>query len=219
MSGKTVGILDYGMGNLFSVRNVCETLGADVEIVQSPRALPNCHALILPGVGAFADAAASLKETGLWTGLLDRIKAGVPFLGICLGMQLLFEKSTEFGESEGLGLFPGHIEHLRALSPGLRKVPEVGWNTVNVAHAGAKSGAQALRRMEGQYFYFVHSFAARMNPGRSDDFDIGTTTYDGAEFVSVIAEDNVLGVQFHPERSGEAGLEFYQHWLKSAAAL
>jgi glutamine amidotransferase len=213
---KSIGIVDYGLGNLFSVRNTCETVGARVEFVTRPEELGRYHGLILPGVGAFGDAAARLQSNGMWDGLEERIRSGVPFLGICLGMQLLFEKSEEFGRHEGLGVFQGTVTHFRSLYPGLPKVPEVGWNTVEALDRDHWEDKRLATALHDRYFYFVHSFVVRVPSPVPAGICAAATRYEDVTFLSAVAKDNVLAVQFHPERSGPDGLALLSSWVDGA---
>ena len=190
-----LGIIDYGMGNLRSVQKGFEKVGYQAEIIREPQALAEVDGLVLPGVGAFRDAMGCLKETGLDQVLLQEISNGKPLLGICLGYQLLFDASEEWGLTPGLGVFPGRV---RRLPQGL-KVPHMGWNQVNFNHAcplweGIPGGSA---------FYFVHSYYVD-TPKR--EIVLGETDY-GVTFASAVGRSNVFGVQFHPEKSSVLGLQ------------
>lgn len=190
-----LAILDYGMGNLRSVEKAFEHVGAPARVTRDWGRIEAAAGLVLPGVGAFPKAMHAMRELGLDRLVKERTEAGVPVLGICLGMQLLFEASTELGGAQGLGLLPGRVELLAA--PGL-KVPQIGWNLVRFSRSSPLTeglGEQAA-------FYHVHSFAAR--PAEPGDV-LGTATY-GEEFVSAVERGAVAGVQFHPEKSGPDGL-------------
>lgn len=191
----TIAIVDYGMGNLRSVQKGFEHAGvADVVITPDVALVAAADGIVLPGVGAFRDAAAHLAASGLREVILERIAAGVPFLGICLGMQLLADVGFEDGEWEGLGVLGGTCERL----PGGVKVPHIGWNTV----AYPKENELFAGVPEGTAFYFVHSYHLRpSDPG----WVIGTASY-GVEFAAAVARGNVYAVQFHPEKSSSAGL-------------
>ena len=199
MSAK-IGIIDYGMGNLRSVEKGLEKAGTSCEITSDPSSLADYPGLILPGVGAFADAMKNLKERGMDRAILDCVSGGKPLLGICLGMQLLLEYSDEHGRSVGLGVVPGGVVRL----PATVKVPHMGWNVLR------KHGDQALFDSieEGSRFYFVHSYYC--DPA-DDSWTIGTTPY-GLEFTSAVGRDNVLGVQFHPEKSSLLGLRMLSNF-------
>lgn len=195
-----IAIVDYGMGNLRSVQKAFEYLGVDARIGSDRALLADASHIVLPGVGAFADAAEALRRAGLDEELKRQIASGKPFLGICLGMQLLFDRSFEDGEHEGLSLVPG--EAVRFDVKGL-KVPHIGWNTVRVVkETPLFKGAKDL------CFYFVHSYhAASVAPDC-----VETVCEYGCEFVSSVNRGNVFGVQFHPEKSGEAGLELLKNF-------
>jgi glutamine amidotransferase len=191
----TVAILDYGMGNLRSAEKALEHVGVRAEVTRDHARIAEAHGIVLPGVGAFPRAMEEVRRAGFDGLLRERVDAGVPVLGICLGMQLLFEGSTELGGAEGLGLLEGQVEALDA--DGL-KVPQIGWNLV-----AWKRGSPLREELPDPCaFYHVHSFAPR--PARDDDV-AGTATY-GTEFVSVVQRPPVYGVQFHPEKSGPDGL-------------
>ncbi|HEX4717711.1 MAG TPA: imidazole glycerol phosphate synthase subunit HisH [Thermoleophilaceae bacterium] len=199
-----IAVLDYGMGNLRSVEKALEHVGAAVEITYAPERVRAAEALVLPGVGAFPKAIEAIRERGLDELVHERRSAGVPILGICLGMQLLFDSSVELGGADGLRLLPGEVRALDA--PGL-KIPQIGWNTV--------SWQQQSPLVEGlgeaAAFYHVHSFA----PTAPNGVVLGTAEY-GSEFVSAVARDGVYGVQFHPEKSGPDGLSLLGNFVKLA---
>jgi imidazole glycerol-phosphate synthase subunit HisH len=199
-----IAVLDYGMGNLRSVEKAFEHVGAEVEITYDPARVRDAQGLVLPGVGAFPKAMSQIRERGL-DGLIDeRRVAGVPMLGICLGMQLLFESSVELGGADGLGLLPGQVVGLDA--PGL-KIPQIGWNAV-----GWKRESPITAGLpDPAAFYHVHSFA----PVASNGVVLGTADY-GSEFVSAVEGDGVWGVQFHPEKSGPDGLALLRNFLELA---
>ena len=190
-----IAVLDYGMGNLRSVEKAFEHVAAEVEITYDPERIRAASGLVLPGVGAFPKAMQAIKERGLDELIAERHRAGVPILGICLGMQLLFERSVELGGAEGLGLLPGEVRALDA--PGL-KIPQIGWNEVEWTRETALNSALTGPRTA---FYHVHSFA----PVASNGVVLGTAEY-GSQFVSAVARDGIFGVQFHPEKSGPDGL-------------
>jgi glutamine amidotransferase len=199
-----IAVLDYGMGNLRSVEKALEHVGADVEITYEPERIRAASGLVLPGVGAFPKAMQAIRERWLDDLIPERYAAGVPILGICLGMQLLFESSTELGGAEGLGLLPGEVRELDA--PGL-KVPQIGWNAVVW-----KQESPLIEGLgDSTAFYHVHSFA----PDASNGVVLGTADY-GSEFVSAVAGDGVWGVQFHPEKSGPDGLSLLHNFLELA---
>ena len=193
-----IAIIDYGVGNLFSLSSSLRHLGLETRITREARDLAAADRIILPGVGAFADAAAKLRDTGLVDTICGQAAAGKPLLGICLGMQLLFEKSYEYGEHQGLGLVPGVVAPLaEALPPGL-KVPHIGWNRLDLLKK-----EDPLFRYSGQeyYVYYVHSYYAT----RCEANTLAVSEY-GLPVPGAVRAGSVVGVQFHPEKSGEAGL-------------
>lgn len=188
-----IAIVDYGLGNLASVRNALAHVGAEAEIVSDPDQLAGARGLVLPGVGAASAGMERMRARGLHTAVLERARAGVPILGICLGMQILFERSDE-GDAACLGLLPGTVRRLE----GPVKVPHIGWNGVE-----ARAGNPMFAGMsEREYFYFVHSYIC---VPENDANSVGTTEY-GETFTSAVVDGPVWGTQFHPERSGDAGL-------------
>lgn len=194
-----IAIIDYGMGNLRSVEKGFAKVGVDARIINSPKGLDarDAHGIVLPGVGAFRDCVGNLEALGLKDPIIAAIKAGRPFLGICLGLQMLFTESEEFGRSEGLDLFKGKVVRFTG-GAGL-KIPHMGWNEVKI-----KRRAPVLEQIpDGASFYFVHSYYVVPE----DDSIVATTTDYGIEFVSMIWKDNVLATQFHPEKSQSFGLE------------
>ena len=193
----TVGIVDYGMGNRRSVEKALERVGARVAMTGDHAVLDAADGLIVPGVGAFPAAMERLRDRGLDELVVRRAKAGTPVLGLCLGMQLLFERSVELGGDEGLGLLAGEVVELRPDPPAL-KVPHIGWNVVSMARASPLTEGLPDRCA----FYHVHSFVARP----ADEADVlGRGDY-GGPFVSIVARDPIYGVQFHPEKSSTHGL-------------
>ncbi len=189
-----VAVIDYGMGNLRSVEKGFEKMGVDAFVTGDAKEVAAADGVVLPGVGAFADAIAHLRETGLAEAALAAIDSGRPFLGICLGLQLLFERSFENGEHEGLGVFGGNVEKLT----GDVKIPHMGWNQLH-----KQKDLEVLTEVpEGTDFYFVHSYVVK--PTQPEVIAV-TTDYAG-EFVSGVARDNVVAFQFHPEKSGLVGL-------------
>ena len=193
-----VAIVDYGVGNLFSLSSSFAAIGVDVTVTSDPAVLRAAERIILPGVGAFGDAAAKLRESGLDKVVIEQAKAGKPLLGICLGMQLLFEKSFEYGEHEGLGLIKGEIRPIADVIPADLKIPHIGWNAL---HFGKEKSDLFRYLNEGDHVYFVHSFYG----ANCEDSVIATTEY-GAELTAAVGKGNVFGCQFHPEKSGEVGL-------------
>ncbi len=190
-----IAIIDYGMGNLRSVEKAFEKLGFDTAISDDPKFINRADGVILPGVGAFADCMANLLSAGMEGAVRESVESGKPFLGICLGLQLLFKESEEDGIHQGLGIFEGRVRRL----PRGQKVPHMGWNQIKYTNKSPIFDGIP----EGSNFYFVHSYY--VDP--SDKRIIATTTDYGFEFTSSVWADNVFAVQFHPEKSGEVGLK------------
>jgi len=192
-----IAIINYGVGNLFSLESSFNAIGQDVKVTSNSEDLVKAERIILPGVGAFEDAAKKLKSSGLAEPLLEEVKKGKPILGICLGMQLLFSKSFEFGEYEGLNLIPGSVRYIGEVIPDGLKIPQIGWNSLQLGVTNEKS----IIKNNGEYVYFVHSYAAFCD----EKFITATTNY-GSDLTAAVQNKNVYGVQFHPEKSGNAGL-------------
>ena len=192
-----IAIVDYGVGNLFSVKSSFAAIGAEAVITSDPEVIRAADRILLPGVGAYRDAAQKLRDSGMGDLVKEQAAAGKPVMGICLGMQLLFEKSYEFGEYEGLGLLKGVVRPIRDVAPAHYKVPHIGWNALNIH----KHHPLLKYVLEGDCVYFVHSFYA----ADCDDEVIATTEY-GADLTAAVAKGNVCGCQFHPEKSGMVGL-------------
>ena len=195
-----LAIVDYGVGNLFSLSSSLRAAGAEVTITGDQAVLAQADRIILPGVGAFGDAADALCRSGLDRAVLRETAQGKPLLGICLGMQLLFDFSTEYGFHDGLGLIPGSVQPIRPLIPEGYKVPHIGWNAL---HFPKDRAVSPLFRyiQEGDCVYFVHSFYA----ANCQAHTIATAEY-GPELTAAVARNNVYGAQFHPEKSGPVGL-------------
>jgi glutamine amidotransferase len=189
-----VGIIDYGVGNLFSLRSSFAAIGVEAVVSGDPKVLESCDRLVLPGVGAFGDAAEKLRQSGLDCFVRKQAAAGKPLLGICLGMQLLFEKSYEYGIHVGLGLLQGQVVPMAGRIPGSLKIPHMGWNALKL-HKDSK----LLK--DGEYVYFVHSYyAIHCEPS------LAATAEYGIPITAAVEQGNIFGCQFHPEKSGEAGL-------------
>ena len=193
-------IVDYGVGNLFSLESSLRSIGVETVVSGDPQILAAADRIILPGVGAFADAAAKLAENGLDKQLIALAKGGILLMGICLGMQLLFDRSFEYGESQGLGLLSGEVKTIEGVIPKGYKIPHIGWNALRFTETGKRSPLLKYVN-EGEYVYFVHSFAAF----GCEESLIADAEY-GAYLTAAVAKDNVYGCQFHPEKSGSAGL-------------
>ena len=208
-------IIDFGMGNLFSVRRACEIAGADATITSERAIVEKADAIVLPGVGAFGDAMDELVRRDLVSLLRDRAKSGTPIMGICLGMQLFMTESCEFGAHKGLNLIEGCVEPLdptRILNHGLR-IPHVGWNRVACQQGRTWKDTPLGGLKEGSYLYFVHSFHAV--PAEDSD-SLARTRYGGEDFCASVLRGNIFACQFHPERSGDAGLDIYRRFFSNA---
>lgn len=193
-----IAILDYGVGNLFSLCSSLSFIGADAVVTSDAKEIERADKIILPGVGAFADAAEKLKKSGLDILLKDEAAKGKDIMGICLGMQLLFEKSFEYGEHEGLGLLKGSVIPMEGNLPGELKIPHIGWNMLKFK----KENKLFKYIKNGDCVYFVHSYYA----DGCDESLIAVAEY-GKELTAAVAKDNVMGCQFHPEKSGKVGLD------------
>ena len=193
-----VAIVDYGVGNLFSLKSSFAAIGEEAVVTSDKTVLKKAERVVLPGVGAFGDAAKKLHESGLFEFVRELAATGKPLLGICLGMQLLFERGFEYGEHEGLGLIQGEVRPIREVIGAELKIPHIGWNALRF-----EGGRHALFRYlkEGDHVYFVHSFY-----GKNDDGSVIATSEYGAPLTAAVARGNVCGCQFHPEKSGSVGL-------------
>ena len=196
-----IAIVDYGAGNLMSVHNSLDFLGYENKIAASPEVIEQAAGVILPGVGAFPDAMDALHASGLTDAVLEAARTK-PFLGICLGMQMLFEESDEVRPCKGLGLLPGRIERIRTRL----KLPQIGWNALDILRPNAMTeGVQ-----QGDYVYFVHSFMAVP----AEEGDLAAVTDYGARVPAMVARGNLFGCQFHPEKSGKVGLAMLKNFAK-----
>ena len=201
-----VAIIDYGVGNLFSLKSSLKAIGADAVVTADEKVIAEADRIILPGVGAFEDAARKLRESGMAEVVKREATAGKPMLGICLGMQLMFDKGFEYGEHEGLGLIRGNVRPISDVIPEGYKIPHIGWNLLRFK----KESPLFKYISEGDYVYFVHSYYA----ADCDDSVLAVTEY-GADLTAAAANGNVYGCQFHPEKSGEVGMKI----LKAFAEL
>lgn len=196
-----IAIADYGVGNIFSLQSSFKFIGADVYLTANPAELSKADKIILPGVGAFEDAAKKLKASGMWDAILKETGKGKPLLGICLGMQMLFKKSFEYGEHEGLGLIKGSICPIEDdITEGL-KIPHIGWNSLSFPKNREKSKLFKYIN-EGDFVYFVHSYYGK----NCEESLIATTEYGGT-LTAAVESGCVYGTQFHPEKSGDVGLK------------
>ena len=199
-----IAIIDYGAGNLRSVRNTLTHLGAQVVTASTPDQLAGASKIVLPGVGAFGAGINALRAAGFEEPIKQAVAAGVPLIGICLGMQYLFESSDEMGQHRGLGLLPGRVTRFPADGP---KVPHIGWNQLHIR--SARNGLLASLA-SGSYAYFVHSYYVEAG----DEADVLATTDYGIEFASVVGRGNVFGIQPHPEKSQAVGLRILRNFLE-----
>ncbi|MBQ6092244.1 MAG: imidazole glycerol phosphate synthase subunit HisH [Clostridia bacterium] len=205
-----VAVIDYGVGNLFSLRCSLEKLGADVVVTGDRAVIESADRVILPGVGAFRDARRKLRDTGLDKVVCALAAQGKPMLGICLGMQLLFEKSYEFGEYDGLGLLRGSVRPLQGVVPADYKIPQIGWNALRF-----RRESSLFRHIkDGDYVYFVHSYYA----ADCADSLIADCDY-GVPVTAAVQKENVFGCQFHPEKSGDVGLAILRAFCFVEAAV
>jgi imidazole glycerol-phosphate synthase subunit HisH len=204
-----VAVVDYGLGNIFSITQAMERTGLRPQLCATPDDLMECDAVVLPGVGAMPNAMRNLDEAGLATGLREMVAAGRPILGICLGMQLLFETGTEHHPHRGLGLIAGRVERLPAMTSKRERllVPHIGWSAVEPARSWKGSLLASLS--PGFHQYFVHSYVC---VPEEEDHTLAVSRYGGHTFCSAVANGNVVGCQFHPERSGPAGLAVWREF-------
>lgn len=208
---KNVAIIDYGLGNLFSIKQACERVGLDPVITADINIICEADGLILPGVGAFGDAMSGLQANNLIDPLYSYVKSGKPFLGICLGMQLLFTQSEEFGLHHGLDLIKGRvIKFPKTNSKGeIIRVPQIQWNQIYKNTAEIWKNSPLRNVNDGVYMHFVHSYYAV--PENADTV-LSYSEYEGIQYASAVKKDNIIGIQYHPEKSGKHGIEVYQSW-------
>jgi glutamine amidotransferase len=213
VADRRVAIIDYEAGNLFSVRHACASVGLEPVITADPAVIAQSPAAILPGVGAFGEAMVHLRQRGLDVAIRDFVQSGRPFLGICLGLQLLFSESEEFGPHPGLGLIPGKVVRFAAHAPDGTpvRVPQIGWNQITPpqGRSDAWEGTPLGGLRAGEYLYFVHSY--HVIPARPEDV-LCVARYGGQEFCAGVRRGNLLAVQFHPEKSAHEGLRIYRDW-------
>ncbi len=201
-----IAIVDYGVGNLFSLNSSFQKVGADTVLARDRETVENAEKIILPGVGAFADAAKKLQDSGLGETVKEQVKKGKLIMGVCLGMQFLFERSHEYGAHDGLGLLEGEVVPMRGYIDEGLKIPHIGWNALHIE----KDNFLLKYCKEGDYVYFVHSYFA----SKCKDSVIATSEY-GKPLTAAVAKDNVLGCQFHPEKSGEVGLNILRAFCEA----
>ena len=200
-----IAIIDYGVGNLFSLKSSLAEIGAEAVVTSDEKVIAECDRIILPGVGAFEDAARKLRESGMAEVVKKEAAAGKPLLGICLGMQLMCDKGYEYGEHEGLGLIHGNVRPIADVIPEGYKIPHIGWNLLKFT----KKSPLFKYIKEGDYVYFVHSYYA----ADCDESVIATTEY-GADLTAAAANGNVYGCQFHPEKSGKVGMKILKAFVE-----
>ena len=203
-----IAVIDYGVGNLFSLLSSLNYVGLDTKLTNSIEEIKNANGIILPGVGAFRDAIGNLEKYGLKETLINEAKKGKPFLGICLGMQMLFEKSYEYGEYEGLGLINGTVEEIKKYIPENSdlKIPHMGWNSL-IINERFKDDKILKDVDNNEYVYYVHSYFAK-----TDTKNIVTYSEYGTKIPGIVKNENVYGMQFHPEKSGDTGLKLLKNW-------
>lgn len=198
-------LIDYGVGNLFSLKSSLGMIGEEVQVSREPDVIHHADRLILPGVGAFEDAAKKLRASGLDQVIRQEAYSGKPLLGICLGMQLLFERSFEYGIHDGLGLLKGEIRPIADKIPVSFKIPQMGWNALSI-----RKESRILKNIhEGEYVYFVHSYSA---VGCEDS--LAAVTDYGAELTACVEKNNIMGCQFHPEKSGNTGIHILKNFCE-----
>lgn len=209
---KRIAIVDYQLGNLFSVQQACSYLGYDAYITSDPHTVVNADYVILPGVGAFNDAMRNMEKLDLIASIKDFVASGKPFMGICLGLQLFFTESEEFGTSKGLNLIEGVVKKFsnKDIHGDVLKVPQISWNQIYEPNQNVWQNTPLSICKEGDYMYFVHSFYAQPS---SSEVILSTTNYGGYNYCSSILKDNVFACQFHPEKSGQYGVKIYENWI------
>ena len=206
---KKVIIIDYQLGNLFSVKQACDTIGINAEISSDRADILNADALILPGVGAFIEAMNNLKRFELDTAIQEKVKSGTPIFGICLGQQLLFTESEEFGACKGLDLISGVIKRFpENFEERKIKVPHIAWNAIYKSKQDWETSALTELK-NNDFMYFIHSYYVKPTNG---DCILTKTNYDGVEFCSFILKNNIFATQFHPEKSANKGISIYKNW-------
>ncbi len=207
-----IAVIDYSLGNLHSVERAIRKVGATSIITSDITEVEAADGIVLPGVGAFGDAMQHLSKHGLEAKLKNVVQSGKPLFGICLGFQLLFESSSEFGCHRGLGLVPGTVERLPTKTPSgdLLKIPHIGWNNLEFPDNAAKLKSPLSQLSNTDLLYFVHSFIAI--PAQSECI-LATTTYGDTTFCSSVLTRNIFACQFHPEKSGQTGLDIYANWV------
>lgn len=207
-----IAIIDYQLSNLFSVKHAFDYLKVDSEITSDKSTIASSDGAIIPGVGAFGDAMKNLKKFNLIDVILNHIKQGKPFMGVCLGMQLLFSQSEEFGLHKGLNIVPGKVKKFsfKERLDSSRKVPQIGWNQIFKAKKSWQN--TPLKNIKnGEFMYFVHSYFVLPE---DKDVILAKTIYEDIEYTSAVLKNNVFALQFHPEKSGTEGIKIYKNWIK-----
>ncbi len=208
---KTVAIVDFNSGNLFSVERACQYVGLNPVITSDPKILMKADGMILPGVGAFGEAISNLRRLDLEFPIRDYVGSGRPFMGVCLGLQLLFSESVEFGNHKGLGLLDGTVAKFpRETASGEKlRVPHIGWSTIEPAQDWKNTPLEDVS--PGRHMYFVHSYY--VVPSKKENV-LSKTVYEGIDFCSSVRSGNIFAFQFHPEKSSEDGLKVYKSWAR-----
>ena len=211
---KKIVIIDYQLGNLFSVQQACLHLGYDAVITSDPSTLLSADYAILPGVGAFADAMHNMRSLDLVEPLKDFVHSGKPFMGVCLGLQLLFTESEEFGSTKGLNLIEGVVKKFlpKNTEGEVLKVPQIAWNQINEISPSNWADTPLHTCKNGDFMYFVHSYFVEP---KSQEVVLSTTEYGGYNYCSSIREKNIFACQFHPEKSSSEGVNIYANWINS----
>jgi len=211
-SKKNILIVDYKLGNLFSVNQALTNIGLNVKITSNSGELEDADAIVLPGVGAFPDAMNNLRDLNLINPIKKFVNTGKPFLGVCLGLQLLFTESEEFGVSKGLGLINGCVKKFNNKNKDgeVRKVPQIAWNQIRKINGNSWENTPLKEINDGEFMYFVHSFFVEPE----EPVGLSQTNYDGQTYISSIQKDNLFACQFHPEKSAIKGLSIYNSWAE-----
>lgn len=211
---KKIAIIDYKLGNLFSVKHACDYIGLDSTITSDVSLIEDADALILPGVGAFAEGMSHLNQLGLTSVIKEKVIEGRPLFGICLGLQMLFTESEEFGNSKGLDIIKGKIlKFPKNYNSNHLKVPQIGWNKIHMESPDLWGASSLSEIKDGTFMYFVHSYYAKPD---NDTEVLTSTNYCGFEYCSAVFNNkNVFATQFHPEKSGKNGLSIYKQWARN----
>jgi imidazole glycerol-phosphate synthase subunit HisH len=209
---NSVSVIDYGIGNLFSVQRALEKAGADVKLITNPNDVQNAERLVLPGVGAFADCMNTLKKREFIQPILDYMKLDRPFLGLCVGMQMLLDESEEFGDTKGLGVIKGKVQKIPNRGPTGEtcKIPHIGWNSISPPQGNSWDGTVLEQIRPGSFVYFVHSFAPK--PENPENL-LAVCNYAGNTVGAAVRKGKVFGTQFHPEKSSSVGLKILQKFI------